>query len=93
MMMVMSIILFTNNLAQIKLRDHLKENNKSIPAQWGRETQNPTFKWASYFMRNITKVKIKVLDKIYDQIKGIDKGAEAIIRAFGEHALKIYGLC
>lgn len=85
-------MLFTNNLAQVKLRDHLKENNKNIPAQRGKETQKPTFKWASYFMRNITKVKIKVNDIIYDQIKGIDQGAEAIIRAFGEHALKIYGL-
>ena len=75
MMMVMSIVLLTNNLAQ-----------------QGKETPNPNFKWASYFMRNITKVKIKVLDKIYDQIKGMNKGAEVIIRAFGEHALKIYGL-
>jgi transposase len=92
MMMVMSLVLFTNNLAKTKLRNHLKENNKSIPAQRGKETQKPTFKWASYFMRNITKVKITVNDIIYDQIKGIDQGAEAIIRAFGEHALKIYGL-
>jgi transposase len=92
MMMAMSLVLFTNNLAQAKLRNLLKENNKSIPAQRGKETQKPNFKWASYFMRNITKVKIKVNDIIYDQIKGIDQGAEAIIRAFGEHALMIYGL-
>jgi predicted fused transcriptional regulator/phosphomethylpyrimidine kinase len=69
-------------LAEVPLlRKNLK---KSFRVKWSNEK--------SYFMRNITKVKIKVNDIIYDQIKGIAQGAEAIIRAFGEHALKIYGL-
>ena len=47
---------------------------------------------ASYLLRNITKVKIKLFDKIYDQIKGINKAQEMIIKAFGDYALGIYGL-
>ena len=43
-------------------------------------------------MRNITKVKIIVSDKIYDEIKGIEKVQETIIKAFGDYALEIYGL-
>jgi transposase len=92
MVTVMSIILFINNLAQKKLRDFLIEKDESITSQLGRGTKNPTFKWASYLMRNITKVKIEVAGKIYDQIKGIKKVQETIIRAFGDYALEIYGL-
>jgi hypothetical protein len=32
-----------------------------------------SLKWASYVMRTITKVKIKVNNIIYDQIKRMDK--------------------
>ena len=92
MIMVMSIILFINNLAQKKLRDYLAEKDESILSQLGKATKKPTFKWASYLMRNITKVKIIVSDKIYDEIKGIEKVQETIIKAFGDYALEIYGL-
>jgi transposase len=92
MVMVMSFVLFINNLAQKKLRDYLTDKKTSIPTQLGRATTRPTFKWASYLMRNITKVRIKIADEIYDQIKGIEKVHETIIRAFGDFALEIYGL-
>lgn len=92
MVMVMSIILFINNLAQRKLRDALKKENTSIPNQLGKGIKNPTFKWASYLLRNITKVTIEIAEKIYCEIKGIDKAQETIIKAFGDYALQIYKL-
>jgi hypothetical protein len=70
----------------------LTDKKTSIPTQLGRATTKPTFKWASYLMRNITKVQIKIADEIYDQIKGIEKVQETIIRAFGDFALEIYSL-
>ena len=91
MVIVMSIILFINNLAQLKLREHLVEEKETIPTQLGQKTQKPTFKWASYLMINITKVKVQIHGKLYNQIKGIEKAQETIIRAFGKHALEIYG--
>ena len=92
MMMVMGLILFVNNLAQKRLREHLMENNEAIPNQLGKDFKRPTFKWASYLMRNITKIRIQIQDEIFDQIKGIEKAHETIIKAFGDYALKIYGL-
>jgi transposase len=91
MVIVMSIILFINNLAQLKLREHLVDKKENIPTQLGKTTEKPTFKWASYLMMNITKVKVEIYGKIYNQIKGIEKAQEIIIRAFGKHALDIYG--
>ena len=70
----------------------MAEKDESILSQLGKATKKPTFKWASYLMRNITKVKIIVSDKIYDEIKGIEKVQETIIKAFGDYALEIYGL-
>jgi transposase len=91
MVIVMSMILFINNLAQLKLREHLVDKKENVPTQLGKTTQKPTFKWASYLMMNITKVKVEIQGKIYNQIKGIEKTQELIIRAFGKHALEIYG--
>lgn len=92
MIMVMGFILFVNNLAQKKLRDYLFKNNESIATQRGGKTKKPTFKWASYILRHITSLRVKVLDKIYNEIKGIQKAQETVIKAFGDYALEIYGL-
>ena len=92
MLMVMSLTLFTNNLAQIKLRSFLREKETGISNQLGRMTQNPTFKWASMVMKNITRVKFIVTNKIHNFVKGIRKDQETIIKAFGPYAMEIYGL-
>ena len=91
-MMVMSLTLFVNNLAQKKLREYLVKRNTTIPAQTGKSTMNPTFQWASYLLRNITKVHIRLGNLVNDEVKGIKKAQETIIRAFGSHAIRIYGL-
>lgn len=91
MVIVMSMILFINNLAQLKLREHLVDKKENVPTQLGKTTQKPTFKWASYLMMNITKVKVEIQGKIYNQINGIEKAQDIIIRAFGKYALEIYG--
>ena len=88
----MSLILFINNLAQKKLRNYLATNNQKIPNQLGRSTDRPTFKWASYIMRNITSVRMMVQDKVYRTIEGLNSAQEIIIRAFGDIAVEIYGM-
>ena len=92
MLMVMSLTLFTNNLAQRKLRDFLKEQKIGVYSQLGRTTQSPTFKWASMVMRNITRVKIIVSGTVHNMVKGIKKDQETIIKAFGPYAMEIYGI-
>jgi transposase len=92
MMAVMTLILMVNSLAQIKLREHLVEHEKTIPNQLGRPISNPTFAWASYILRHIVKLKIKIGDQIFHEVQGLKQEFECIIKAFGSYATSIYGL-
>jgi len=92
MMIVMTLILFINNLAQRKLREHLTEANEAIPNQSGRPISKPTFKWVSYLMRHISVARVKIGEKIYEQIVGLTEAHKIIARAFGSRALQIYGI-
>lgn len=89
---IMTIILMVNNLAQLKLREFLVETNCTVPSQTGRSSQKPTFKWVSYLLRHVIKLKIKNGNAIYAEVKGVKKEYEVIIRAFGDYAAEIYGL-
>ena len=89
---VMTIILMINNLAQLKLREFLVENGGVVPSQTGKSIQKPTFKWVSYLLRHVVKIKIKTGNAISLEVQGIKKEFEVIIRAFGDYAAKIYGL-
>ena len=91
-LMIMSLTLLTNNLAQLTLRSSLATYNKNISSQKGLKTQNPTFKWASVVMQFVTRVKVNVAGKVVTMIKGIEKDQETIIKAFGIKARQIYGL-
>ena len=91
MMIVMTFILLVNNLGEMKLRDHLVRNIKSVPDQRGRPTQKPTFMWASYFLRNVCVVTTRIGRKVYRETVGIRDGAKEIIKAFGKEAIAIYG--
>ena len=93
MMIIMTFILFVNNLAQKKIRGYLKEYNHTVPNQKLHPIKNPTFKWISYIMRDVQKVWVLSRDNIvhHVSIKGLLKGIEPVIRAFGNHALEIYG--
>ena len=92
MLMIMSLTLLTNNLAQLTLRSSLATYNKDISSQKGLKTKNPTFKWASVVMQFVTRVKVNVAGKVVTMIKGIEKDQETIIKAFGIKARQIYGL-
>ena len=92
MLMVMSIILLVNNLAQLTLRDFLVENNECLPDQRGRASSRPTFQWAAYLMRHITKVTVSIGARIYDEIRGIKTAQDTIVRAFGASAIATYNL-
>ena len=92
MLMVMSIILLVNNLAQLKLRDFLVLNDEHLPDQRGQPSIKPTFQWAAYLMRHITKVTVRIGSKIYDEIRGIKTAQDTIVRAFGASAISIYNL-
>ena len=91
MMIVMALILFVNNLAQKKLRSYLCDNDLTVSDQLSRKTQKPTFKWISYTMRHIAKIRTKIGGLIFDEIHGLKKEHETIVKAFGDFASRIYG--
>ncbi len=92
MMIIMTFILFVNNLAQKKIRGYLSEHDLTVPNQKSHPTGNPTFKWISYMMRDVQRVWVYSKGNVVHACtKGLLKGIEPVIRAFGNHALEIYG--
>jgi len=91
LMSVMALSLFVNNLGQLLLRSSLKEKNRFVPSQVGKNTQQPTLKWAFQLMRKVVKVKASFLGKEFEQFSGLDVAQKLIIDCFGFTAQKIYG--
>ena len=91
MMPVISLILFLNNLGQMDIREELKRKNNTVPDQLGKQIENPTLKWVFQLLRKITKVRIKIAGKMYEQFQGIGDTQKVIIESLGIHAKEIYG--
>ncbi len=91
MMIVMALILFVNNLPEKTIRDYLCEGDLSFPNQLGIKTAKPTFKWISYTMQRIAKIRTKIGGLVYDEIHGLKKEHKTIVKALGDYALRIYG--
>jgi len=57
----------------------------------GWHIKNPTLKWAFQLLRRITRVRVKISGKIYEQFKEIHDVQKLIIESFGAYASEIYG--
>ena len=91
MMPVISLILLLNNLGQMHLREELARQNKTIPNQIGKEIQNPTLKWVFQLLRKISKIRVQICGKIYEQFNEIHDVQRLIIESFGPYAKGVYG--
>lgn len=88
---VMTLSLFINNLAEKKLKDHLKETDETVPDQRCKPTKKPTFFWIQELMRNVYRVKFKFNGKLQEEVNGLYEAQKTIVRAFGKYARSIYG--
>ncbi len=91
LMSVMALSLFINNLGQMQLRSSLKETEKTIPNQMGKEIKNPTLKWAFQLMRKVVKVNVRIFGRDFEEFKGLTRVQKTIIDCFGPAARLIYG--
>ncbi|MBT3980737.1 MAG: hypothetical protein HOE90_05240 [Bacteriovoracaceae bacterium] len=87
----MALILFIHNLGEYVLRKNLKQNKRSIPNQLGKNTNNPSLRWAFEQLRDVRVVTLKFKNDWVREIKGITKAAKTVIEMFGSDAMRIYG--
>jgi len=89
LMMVMTLCLMVYNLGQHHLREHLTQQNKTLPNQKGKEINNPTLRWIFQMMHSIHVV---YYPEHPAETLGVNDKKRRVIEAFGEEAVKIYGL-
>jgi transposase len=91
MMQVISLTLLTNNLSQMHLRGELSKAGQALPNQLGKKIQQPTLKWVFHLLKKITRIRVKIEGKVFEQYQGIQEAQKIIINIFGSEAREIYG--
>lgn len=89
LMMIMSLCLMIYNLGQNELREQLELQEQTLPNQKGKEIRNPTLRWVFQMMKAIQVVYYPGQEPV---ILGINDKKRKIIKLFGSHAVKIYGI-
>ena len=77
------------NLGQNELREQLELQEQTLPNQKGKEIKNPTLRWVFQMMKVIQVVYYPGQEPV---ILGINDKKRKIIKLFGSHAVKIYGI-
>lgn len=95
LMLVMTLCLLVYNVAQHKLRSALKEQDKTLPNQLGKEIKNPTMRWIFQIMEGIGIVRFyagvfKTLQK--EIIANLSDLRKKIIILLGKATSEMYGL-
>lgn len=96
LMMIMTLSLMVYNVGQHRLREQLEARGDTLPNQVGKHVKNPTLRWVFRVMEGITVVTILIKGMIDEAVQtlicNLDALQEKIIRYFGHHAMKIYGV-
>ena len=88
--MIMCLCLMIYSLAERNLRLRLKEEDKTLPNQLGKEVKNPTMRWIFQLFEGISVLYQKV-DKQYNTIiLNLKHIHTRILNIFGIHIAKYY---
>lgn len=90
LMMVMGISLLVYSLAERKLRKSMREENKSIPNQVKKETQNPTIRWVIQMFEDVLLLVVKSKDSSQNIIGNLTEAHKTVIKCLGKEVEKIY---
>ena len=93
LMMVMTLCLMVYNMAQFYIRRALDENNDTVPNQVKKPTKTPTARWIFRIMLGISVVQMKNGAAVIKEfVTNLNSITTKIIRYFGLHAMRIYGV-
>ena len=92
LMMVMTLCLMVYGVAEYKLRQSLLDAQDTLPNQLNKPTQQPTMKWIYRLFHGVSLIRIQVEQHTQEIVINLTSTLRKIIRYFGDHALKIYGL-
>jgi transposase len=90
MLVIMTLSLLIYTVAQRRLRQYLRDNQKSIPNQIKQPSQCPTLRWASQCLEGIDIVVINLNNATTRAINGITNLRHTILSCFGEEVKRIY---
>ena len=89
----MTLCLMVYNMAQFYIRRALENNNDTVPNQLKKPTKTPTARWIFRMMLGISVVQMKLKNTvIMESVTNLSNVTTKIIRYFGIHAMKIYGV-
>ncbi len=80
------------NFAQAHLRECLKETDKTLPNQVGKQVKTPTMSWVFELMNPIAVVTISAGNQKQRILTNLTPVHQQIIAYFGIHAQIIYGI-
>lgn len=94
LMVVMTLCLLVYNIAQYKLRSHLKETGETLPNQLDKEVQNPTLRWIFQIMEGLGVVRIQDNPEgpPRELLTNMSALRKKIIQLFGPTACRMHGL-
>ena len=97
LMMVMTLCLMVYNVAELRLRNALKNNNETLPNQKRKPISNPTLRWVFQLMEGVTIVSFSTGNKNTlapdkQVVTNLNETRVRIIRLFGKAACIMYGL-
>jgi transposase len=92
LMMVMTLCLMVYGFAEYTLRKSLLAAQDTLPNQINKPTQQPTMKWIYRLFHGVSLIRIQIEQDTQEIVINLTPTLRKIIRYFGHHALKIYGM-
>lgn len=90
LLMVMTGALLVYSVAQRRLRQQLRQQNKTVPNQIHQPTQRPTLRWVFQLLEGIHRVRVTVQGHMQDLIEGLNEVQITLLRLFGEGVCRLY---
>jgi transposase len=90
LLMVMTGALLVYSVAQRRLRQQLRQHNKTVPNQIHQPTQRPTLRWVFQLLEGIHRVRVTIQGHMQDLIEGLNEVQITLLRLFGEGVCRLY---
>jgi transposase len=90
LLMVMTLALLVNSVAQRRLRQQLATHQETVPNQINQPTATPTLRWVFQLLEGIHRVRMTVQGQVHDLIEGLKDVQIKILRLFGNETCHLY---
>ena len=90
LLMVMTLALLIYSVAQRRLRQHLAQQQETLPNQIGQPTATPTLRWVFQLLEGINLVSLTLQAQARVVIEGLTDLRKKILQLFGQKVCQIY---